>query len=141
MCHGLATIGEGKRRDGITATHHCRTSTGRDSTCYSNGPLAKRRHFEDTHRAVPDYSACGAQHLAKTHYGRHANIQTLPTGWNTLISDEARRGVGLDVLGNHVIARQETLYPVPRGFGENITGHGDTIRLDQGVTHGIALHL
>ncbi len=113
----------------------------RHRPCYFDSPLAKRRHFEDTHRTVPDHSARGAQHRAKTHHGRHANIQTLPTGRDTLISDEARRGVGLDVLGNHMITRQKTLYPALGGFGENITGDGDTVGLDQGVTHGIALHL
>src|SRR5215831_18295331 len=107
MCHGLATIGEGKRRNGITATHHGRTSTGRDSPGYFDGPLAKRRHFEDAHRAVPDHGACAAQHLTKTYHSRHADIQTLPTGWNAFIRDHPRGGVRLDVLGNDVITRQE----------------------------------
>src|SRR5215510_2982388 len=141
MRHGLATIGEGQGRDGITATYHRRASTGRHRPRYFDGPLAKWWHFEDAHWTVPDHGARGAQHLAKTRHGRQANIQTLPTGRNTFISDNARRGVGLDVLGNHVIMRQKTLYPVLGGFGENITGHGDTIGLDQGVTYGIALHL
>ena len=85
MRHGLATIGEGQRRDGITATHHSRARTGCHSPRYFDGPLAKWRHFEDAHRTVPDHGARGVQHLAKTSDSRHANIQTLPTGRNALI--------------------------------------------------------
>ena len=102
---------------------------------------AKWRHFEDTHRTVPDHGARGVQHLAKTSDSRHANIQTLPTGRNAPIRHHPRRDVGLNVLGNHVITRQETLYPAFGGFGENIAGHGETVGLDQGITHRIALYL
>src|SRR5262245_7968476 len=111
MRDSLATIGEGQRRDGITATHHSRASTGRHRLGYFDSPLAKWWHFEDAHRAVPDHRARRAEHLAKTHHSWHANIQPLPTSRNTLISDDACRGVGLDILGNHMITRQETLYP------------------------------
>src|SRR5215510_5452559 len=141
MCHSLATIGEGQRRNGITATHHSRASTGCHSPRYFDGPLAKWWHFEDAHRTVPDHGACAVQHLAKTSDSRHANIQTLPTGRNALICHNPRRGVGLDVLGNHVITGQETLYPALGGFGENITCHGETIRLDQRIAYRIALYL
>src|SRR5215510_10882745 len=137
MRHGLATIGEGQRRDGITATHYSRASTGCHSPRYFDSPLAKGRHFEDTHRTVPDHSARGVQHLAKTSDSRHANIQTLPTSWNAFIRHNPRRGVGLDVLGNDMITGQETLYPALGGFGENITSHGETVGLDQGITYRI----
>src|SRR4029434_4792589 len=62
-------------------------------------------------------------------------------GRNALIRHNPRRGVGLDVLGNDVITGQETLYPALGGFGENITSHGEAVRLDQGITYGIALYL
>ena len=102
---------------------------------WRNGGISKTPigPFQTTVRAV--------QHLAKTSDSGHANIQTLPTGRNTLISHHPRRDVGLDVLGNHVITRQETLYPAFGGFGENIAGHGETVGLDQGITHRIALYL
>src|SRR5262245_13367867 len=141
MRHGLATIGESQRRDGITATHHRRASTGCHSPRYFDGPLAKGRHFEDTHRTVPDHGVRAVQHLAKTSDSRHANIQTLPTGRNALICNNPRRGVGLDVLGNHVSTWQETLDPALGGVGENITCHGETIRLDQRIAYRIALYL
>src|SRR5271157_3468158 len=106
------------------------------------GASRKRRHFENTHGAVPEDGAGARDFFGKRLDRSRADIERHHVGGDGFaLADEFDQGAGVDAVGDDVIGGQQELELMGFRLLQKVPGESDLVFFDQTLADGFALRL